>query len=110
VACPNCGQVRWARADDDSVRCQECHAVFKARTLWAEMSDLPLAPAAEPEVHLEHPDFPSLVIEYALLDRAERLGDPDLATVFDRGQRIQRLEDILPADVCAAIQLLNDLG
>ena len=108
VPCPNCGQIRWARAGDEGVHCQECDSVFKVRTLWAEMSDLPVAGPAEPEVHLDHPDFASLVAEYALLDQAERLGDGGLSTLIDRGQRLQRLEDVLPADVCAAIQLLNE--
>ncbi len=105
MPCPNCGQVRWAREGDDCVRCQECDGVFKVRALWAEMSDLPVTQPAEPEVHLDHPDFASLVVEYALLDQAERLGDVFSATLIDRGQR---LEDVLPADVCAAIQLLNE--
>ncbi len=108
VPCPNCGQMRWARAGDDCVQCQECDGVFKVRALWAEMSDLPASLPAEPEVHLDHPDFASLVVEYALLDQAERLGDVFSATLIDRGQRLQRLEDVLPADVCAAIQLLNE--
>ncbi len=112
VRCPNCRQVRWAREGDDSVHCQQCDAVFKVRTLWAEMSDLPLMGPAEPEVHLDDPEFGTLVLEYALLDRQERLnglgGGPAAPALFDRGQRLQRLEDVLPADVCAAIQLLND--
>ncbi len=109
MPCPRCGQVRWAREGDDGVHCQECDGVFRVRTLWAEMSDLPVGEPAGPEAHLDHPDFATLVAEYALLDRAERLGvDAGPATLFDRGQRLQRLEDVLPADVCAAIQLLND--
>ena len=108
VPCPNCGQIRWAREGDDCVQCQECDSVFKVRTLWAEMSDLPITQPAEPEVHLDHPEFATLVAEYALLDQAERLGDVSSSTLFDRGQRLQRLEDVLPADVCAAIQLLDE--
>ncbi len=110
VRCPHCGHIRWAREGDDCVQCQECDGVFKVRTLWAEMSDLPVTLPVEPEVHLEHPDFATLVVEYALLDRAERLEGVgrSASTLFDRGQRLQRLEDVLPADVCAAIQLLND--
>jgi ribosomal protein L37AE/L43A len=106
--CPNCGQIRWAREGDDGVHCQECDSVFKVRALWAEMSDLPVTQPAELEVHLDHADFASLVIEYALLDRAERVDGANTPTLIDRGQRLQRLEDILPADVCAAIQLLNE--
>ncbi len=108
VPCPNCRQIRWARAGEDGVRCQECDSVFKVRTLWAEMSDLPIAQPVGPEVHLEDEDFAALVIEYALLDRAERLGGPEYSSVFDRGRRLQQLEDILPADVCATAQVLND--
>lgn len=110
VPCLNCGQIRWARAGDDAVHCQECDRVFKVRTLWAEMSDLPIAPPTEPEVHLDDSEFAALVAEYALLDQEERLADEDAGptALFDRGQRLQRLEDVLPADVCAAIQLLND--
>jgi hypothetical protein len=110
MPCLNCGQIRWARKGDESVRCQECDSVFQVRTLWAEMSDLPISQPAEPEIHLDDPEFAALVAEYALLDQAERLNDIDVssATLFDRGQRLQRLEDMLPADVCAAIQLLNE--
>jgi hypothetical protein len=110
VPCPHCGQIRWARAVDDCVHCQECDSIFKVRTLWAEMSDLSVTQPAESEVHMEDPEFATLVAEYALLDRAERLAgvDAGAATLVDRGQRMQRLEDLLPADVCAAIQLLNE--
>ncbi len=108
VPCPNCRQIRWGRRGDDCVECQECESVFKVRTLWAEMSDLPAAQPAGPEVHLDQAAFAPLVIEYALLDRAERLDGPEYSTVFDRGRRLQHLEDILPADVCAAVQVLND--
>ncbi len=108
VPCPNCGQVRCAREGDDGVRCQECEGAFKVRTLWAEMSDLPAAGPAEPEIHMDDPEFATLVAEYALLDREERLDDAGPTSLFDRGQRLQRLEDVLPADVCAAIQLLNE--
>jgi hypothetical protein len=109
MRCPNCGQIRWARAGEDGVHCQECDSVFKVRTLWAEMSDLPITGSTEPEVHMEHSEFATLVVEYAQLDQAERLGDLDVGTspLFDREQRLLRLEDMLPADVCAAIQLLN---
>jgi hypothetical protein len=112
VPCPNCGQIRWARQGDDRVHCQECESVFPVRTLWAEMSDLPMPPPAEPEIHLEHAEFATLIAEYALLDQAERRGGPGdgPTTLFDRGQRLQRLEDMLPADVCAAIQVLNELA
>jgi hypothetical protein len=110
MPCPGCGQIRWTRAGEDGVHCQECDSVFKVRTLWAEISDLPITRPAEPEVHMEHPEFATLVAEYARLDQAERLGTLDVgsSTLFDRGQRLQRLEDMLPADVCAAIQLLNE--
>jgi hypothetical protein len=109
VPCPNCGQIRWARAGDDCVVCQECDGVFKVRMLWAEMSDLPVGQPVEPEVHMDQPEFATLVVEYALLDRAERLAvEVSSAALFDRGQRLQRLEDMLPADVCAAVQLLNE--
>jgi hypothetical protein len=112
VPCPNCGQIRWARQGDGRVHCQECESVFTVRTLWAEMSDLPMTPRGDPEIHMEHAEFASLVTEYALLDQGERQGGPGdgAATLFDRGQRLQRLEDMLPADVCAAIQVLNELA
>jgi hypothetical protein len=106
--CPNCGQIRWARAGNDCLQCQQCDSVFQTRTLWAEMSHLPITQPAEPEVHLEHPEFASFVAEYARLDQAERFALPESSPVFDRGQRIQQLEDVLPADVCAAVQVLND--
>ncbi len=109
VPCPNCGQVRWARAGDEGVHCQECDSVFKVRALWAEMSDLPVALPAGPEVHMERPEFADLVLEYALLDRSERSEvEAGASTLIDRGQRLQCLEDLLPADVCAAIQVLNE--